>query len=483
MSREQLRGDAIRILQGGLAAVDPVRLVAGALVDDPELADWVPSMALESRASESFRSGARPSAGRTVLVAVGKAALTMTRGALQVLGDAIDTGVVLVPHPTVSEGSAPGMQTVGEPGGVRSVRPPWLPARILLRSGGHPVPDESGRRAAAEISELAGSLGAEDRLLALISGGGSALLTLPRPGLPLAALGETTSVLLEAGLPIQELNQVRTHLEELKGGGLARRAQGARILGLVLSDVVGDDPGVVASGPLSPRERSGRQVEILLRRRGIWNRLPGQARDLIRSADQGEQLVASDPVTAPEPVVRIVGGGATALEGARLVARRLGYHTHVLTTELSGEARRAGRGLAQVGLAVRSGLAEPHPPACVLAAGETTVTVKGQGRGGRNQEVALGAAGILDGEADVLVASLGTDGVDGPTDAAGAVADGRTVARAAASGFEVASALEENDAYPLLDALGDLIRTGPTGTNVADLMLVLVSDGYTHHSD
>jgi hydroxypyruvate reductase len=256
------------------------------------------------------------------------------------------------------------------------------------------------------------------------------------------------------------------------------------VLGLLLSDVVGDDPTIIASGPLSPSSTTPREVEILLRRRRVWDDLPAKVRELIgeeaRTLRNGpDEQPPNETVTGRDPgtsaLVRVIGGGADALAAASAAATRLGYSTHTLTARLEGEARRAGAGLARAGLAVRDGLSPPAPPACLLAAGETTVEVVGPGKGGRNQEVALGAALRLDGTPGILVASLGTDGVDGPTDAAGALADGTSVRRARELGLDVESALERNDAYPLLDALGDLVRTGPTGTNVADLMLVLIA--------
>lgn len=457
----RLRSHASAILGEALRAVDPARLVAQALADDPELERWGHELAAGERALAQGGAGHVPGpGGRTVLVAVGKAALGMSRGALHILGDAVDAGLVLVPHGAVED------------------RPRWLLPQIALRCGGHPVPDAEGAAAAREVAALLDGLAPGDRLLVLLSGGGSSLLTLPREGLGLAALQAATEVLLRSGLSIRDMNRVRSALEELKGGGLARRAGGARILGLVLSDVVGDDPAVVASGPLTERAWAPREVEALLQRTGCWRDLPAEVRAVITRGDAR----ADAPVTGAggtEALVRVVGGGATAVDAAAAAARRLGYETRVLTTGLEGEARAAGRGLARAGMAVQDGLAPPPPPACLLAAGETTVRVSGPGKGGRNQEVALGAAGSLAGRQGILVAALGTDGVDGPTDAAGALADGTTVARAGEAGYDVAAALEANDAYPLLDALGDLIRTGPTGTNVADLLLVLVSDGRT----
>jgi len=461
----ELRRDALRILAAGLAAVDPVRLVADALVDDPTLARWSHEIASSPPATAAAGPGA-VTGGRTLLIAVGKAALGMARGAVHVLGDTVDDGLVLVPR---------------EGGGSR---PGWLPPQIRLRTGSHPIPDAETVEAAREVAALARGTGERDRLLVLISGGGSALLTLPRNGVGLEDVRETTRLLLAAGAPIQELNTVRAGLEVLKGGGLARLGRPASVLGLVLSDVVGDDPAVIASGPLTPAPGSPREAETLLRRRGLWHELPPAARTALTeprgTGKEAEATASTDPGTpppvpvGPDPEVRVVGGGAQAMDGAEARARTLGYRTHRLTRSLQGEARRAGRGLARVGMAVQDGVAPPAPPACLLATGETTVTVTGPGRGGRNQEVALGAALALSGREGILVAALGTDGIDGPTDAAGGFGDGSTRDRAAEAGMDLENALLRNDAYPLLDSLGDLIRTGPTGTNVADLMLVLV---------
>jgi hydroxypyruvate reductase len=390
----------------------------------------------------------------------------MARGALSVLGDAVDEGVVLVPEPMPSR------------------RPAWLPPQVALLAGGHPLPTEAGVAAAEQIANLVAGARDDDRLLVLLGGGGSALLALPAEGLDLHALVTATDVLLRAGLPIAEVNLVRRHLERLKGGGLARLAGDAQVLGLVLSDVPGDDPAVVASGPLSPDGTRPRDAEILLRRRGLWSDMPRSVRRRLeadRRVTRPPEAPAPNgtgrrPAEPPRPgvLLRLVGGGAHAVDGAAGEARRRGYTVHVLTRSLQGEARAVGRGLARVGLAVRDGVGPVRPPACLLAAGETTVHVRGEGSGGRNQEVALSAACALDGEDQVLVASLGTDGRDGPTDAAGGWADGSTATRGRACGLDAAAALDDNDAYRFLDAAGALLRTGPTGTNVADLMMVLV---------
>lgn len=429
------------IVADTLRALDPAGLVAHTLSDHMDVMGWSAALAAE------------PVPGRTVLIAVGKAALRMARGAVDVLGRRFDEGIVLVPGPDLP------------------TRPDWLPRHIRLRVGGHPVPDQKGEAAALEIAQLLSGLTAQDRLLTLISGGGSALLSLPVDGLTLQDLRAVTAVLLDSGLTIHEVNSVRRPLEVLKGGGMAALAAPAECLGLILSDVLGDDPAVVASGPLSPGGGTARDAEILLRRAELWHLMP----DGVRRWLQEHRGAQPDQVTNDRVRVSVIGGGQDAAREAMSAARRRGYTPSLLSDGLTGEARRAGRGLARAGVAVRDGLASLPRPACLVATGETTVQVTGDGLGGRNQEVALGAAQFLRGGEGVLVCSVGTDGVDGPTDAAGAWADGASWERAERLGLSIDAALESNDAYPLLARLGDLIITGPTGTNVADLMLVMVA--------
>ncbi len=435
--------DLQAILRAALEAVDPARAVAEALADDP----W----------TERVAHG-RAGGGRGVrLVAVGKAAVRMTEGALWVLGDAVADGVVLVPD------------------GTHHDRPTVLPSRLELRVGGHPVPTPEGEAAARGVAELVRTCGPDEPLLVLLSGGGSSLLSLPASPLTLDDLAATGQVLLAAGLPIEEVNLVRRHLEVLKGGGLGALAGAADVRGLVLSDVPGDDPAVVASGPLSPDGSAPADAARVLRERGLWSEVPAAVRaHLERTVGEGQGERPTEERSKPDGPV-VVAGGGRALEGAAAAARRRGYSVPVLTAGLRGEARAAGRGLARVGLAVRDGLGPVQPPACLLAAGETTVRVVGGGRGGRNQELATAAAIALEGQPGVAVASLGTDGVDGPTDAAGGWADGDTAGRGASAGVDPARALADNDSYGFLAAAGGLLRTGPTGTNVADVMVVLVS--------
>lgn len=430
--------DLQAILRGALRAADPAPAVAEALADDP----WT------ERVAHRLAGGGRGAR----LIAVGKAAVRMTEGALWVLGDAVADGVVLVPE------------------GAHHERPDVLPSCLEFRSGGHPVPTPEGEASAQRVAELVRTCGPGDPLLVLLSGGGSSLLALPAGRLTLDDLAETGRVLLAAGLPIEELNLVRRHLELLKGGGLARLAAAADVRGLVLSDVPGDDPAVVASGPLTAVGTSRADAARRLRDRGLWTAVPAAVRAHLETPVRGVPPAERSGLDAPV----VVAGGGRALDGAAAQARERGYTVHVLTQTLRGEARVAGRGLARVGLAVRDGLGPVRAPACLLAAGETTVRVLGRGLGGRNQELALAAAIALEGERGVTVASLGTDGQDGPTDAAGGWADGETVARGRAAGLDPDRALAENDSYAFLAASGGLLRTGPTGTNVADVMVVLV---------
>ena len=424
-----LRGDARACLLAAVAAVEPERLVRRFL-----------------RSSADSLPGVEP----VHVAAIGKAALAMVRGATAALGERFAGGVVVTP--------------------AGSSEPP--PPGCLTIAGGHPVPDEGSVVGGRAVLGLAERLGSDDFLLCLISGGGSALMTLPPNGVSLADVQQTTSVLLRAGATIGELNAVRKHLDRLKGGRLARAAAPARTLALVLSDVVGDPLDVIASGPVSPDPTTFADAVDVLRRKGAWDEAPRTAREYLEGGLLGaaeESPKADDPCFG-RVAVRIVGNNRLAAEAALAEAERRGYAARLLTTELTGEAREVGRGLAERALAARRDA--PPGPTCLVAAGETTVTVTGSGSGGRNQELALGAAAALAGTEGILLASAGTDGIDGPTDAAGAFADGATMGRAAALGLDPEAALRANDAYPFFRALDDLIVTGPTGTNVMDLQFV-----------
>jgi glycerate 2-kinase len=402
--------------------------------------------------------------GRLVLLSVGKAAVAMARAAEERLGAHLSEGLVVTPSRLLPEG---GLNDSREP----DVTP--LISRLFL--AGHPVPDERGVAAAREVEALAARLGREDVLLVLLSGGASALLPAPSAGLRLEDKAVTTSLLLRSGATIQELNTVRKHLSRLKGGGLARLASPARVFTLVLSDVVGDDLSTIASGPTVPDPTTYLDALQVLQDRRVLNETPRAVRTHLEAGIRGqipETPKGDDPVFR-RTVSEVVGGNRQSVAAAAREASRLGFRPVVLTTRLEGEAREVARCLVAI---LRESASRPRP-ACFLAGGETTVTVTGHGQGGRNQEFAVAAAAGLEGfPVPAVVASLATDGIDGASDAAGGVVDDQSARRARALGLPAPGAfLAENDSRNFLGPLGDLILTGPTGTNVMDVLVLLAA--------
>lgn len=381
---------------------------------------------------------------RLVVIAIGKAAVGMTRGAVAVCGEAIEAGIVIT-----KDGHAAGD----------------LPARFRVVEAAHPVPDQRGVDATRAALALVESLGAGDVLLALISGGGSALFEAPRPPLTLAEMAATTDLLLRAGAPIQDLNAVRTVLSSVKGGGLRAAAAPASVVTLVLSDVLGNDPRVIASGPTVAGSPDPARARRLLDRYRIADRVPASvlaALDATSSATTGE-------VTLTEEALVVVGDNATAVAAVEVAAAADGVRSRIAWREREGEAADLGRAWVEECLR-----ANPDTD-LILGGGEATVTVRGDGIGGRNTEFALSAALELArrGESGWLIASLATDGQDGRADVAGAIADGETAARASAAGIDPVAALRDNDSLRVFDAAGGAVRPGPTGTNVNDLYLGL----------
>lgn len=439
-SRRRLRSAAAAILAEGLRAADPARLVRR-------------NLAVRGGRLEAAGSAYPLGRGRLVVVAAGKAAATMARAAEDVLGDRLSSGLAVDTSPGLGLG------------------------RVALRVAGHPVPDARGLSAASEIESMLRGLGREDLLLVLLSGGASALLPAPAPGLSLEDKAAVTSQLLRAGATIRELNTVRKHLSRLKGGGLARAAAPARCVCLVLSDVVGDDPSTIASGPSVPDPTSYQDALAILDSRGIASSVPASVLRHLRAGAAGDAPETPKPgdTVFRRVTTRIIGSNRLSVEAAAQEARRQGLKVVVLTTRLEGEAREAARVLvAMLRECVETGRPSA-PPVCLLVGGETTVTVRGDGRGGRNQEFALAAAGPLaDFPVPAVVASLATDGIDGMSQAAGGVVDDETLRRARGLGLASQAAfLTANDSEAFLAPLGDLIVTGPTGTNVVDLAVLL----------
>jgi len=349
--------------------------------------------------------------------------------------------------------------------------------RVELNECGHPVPDESGMAGARRIADIARAAGPRDLVICLISGGASALLPLPAEGISLADKQAATQALLACGADIHELNTVRKHLSAIKGGQLARMAWSATVVTLVLSDVVGDDLDVIGSGPTVPDRSTFADALEIVTRYGLLRRLPRPVRTRLERGAAGELDETPKPGDAIFERTKniIVGSNRSAVYAGVKVARALGYRTVALSTTITGEARVVALVHAAIAREIRASGHPVKPPACVISGGETTVTLcRGHGLGGRNQEFALAAAREIAGMENVVVLAGGTDGTDGPTDAAGAIAGGRTLARAAAEGLDARAILARNDSYHFFEPLGDLIRTGPTGTNVADVHILLV---------
>ncbi|MCU1384304.1 MAG: hypothetical protein JWL71_3001 [Acidobacteria bacterium] len=356
---------------------------------------------------------------------------------------------------------------------VASTRAP-VPDRFELIVGGHPVPTADSERAGRKALALAGSLAPRERLLVLLSGGASALMAVPADGLTLDDKRATTERLLKGGADIHALNTVRKHLSAIKGGWLAARAGGA-CDAFAISDVVGDDPSFIASGPTTADSSRFEDALDVLRRFGGEAAFPAVVVAHLRRGADGQipETPKAGDGRLSDATTTVIGSRRNAMAGALAEAGALGYHVLRLDDPVVGDARTTAVSHLRAVLARAAGLGRP---ACVVSSGETTVHVTGGGKGGRNQEFALAAAELLPwAGGPMALASVGTDGVDGPTDAAGALADSTTSDRATAAGLIPGRFLSDNNAYAFFDALGDLIRTGPTGTNVGDLQVILLA--------
>jgi len=437
-----LRRHAEIIFQAGLKAADAGEAVARQLsVEGGSLLVGGEPYSLDGR-------------GRIRVVGMGKASAAMAGPLEEVLGGRLDSGLLLVKY-----------------GHGLPLR------RVRVLEAGHPVPDKRGEEGTKALLRLLEGGTPDDVVFCLISGGGSALSPAPAPGITLEEKRAVTSLLLGSGATIHEVNTIRKHLSRIKGGRLAQRAHPARIVALILSDVVGDDLETIASGPTVPDEGTFRDCLRILEKRQIRSRVPPPVLAYLESGIRGEVPETPKPGDPTLAAARnlIVGSNRMALAAAGDRARELGYGTLLPSGLEEGEAREAA--LAHVDLARRvlEGRGGVSRPACILTGGETTVTIHGPGKGGRNQEFALAAAVALAGTDQIVVLSGGTDGTDGPTDAAGAVADGTSVARGGAAGMEAQVFLDRNDSYHFFEPLGDLLKTGPTFTNIMDLRIVLVS--------
>lgn len=379
--------------------------------------------------------------GEILIVAIGKAAWRMANAAMEALGGRVSGGIVITKYGH-SQGEIPG---------------------LLVMEAGHPVPDENGVIAAREALRLTEGLTKDHTVVFLVSGGGSALFELPLPGITLPEIADVTRQLLACGAGIVEINTLRKHLSRVKGGRFAEHCAPARVLSIVLSDVLGDPLDGIASGPAYPDGSTCADALAILQKYEL--RVSGA----ILATLQNETPKALSNVST-----EITGNVNALCQAAMRAAEELGYGTLLLTTTLDVEAREAGGFLAAVARQIRETGRPIKPPCAVILGGETVVHLKGRGKGGRNQELALAAARGIAGLRETLILSVGSDGTDGPTDAAGGMVTGEFLKKCEALGISVEGALADNDSYPVLKAAGGLLVTGPTGTNVNDLMMVLV---------
>ncbi len=432
------REDATRIVLAAISAADPKKGVKRSFriaANELAVGTW-------HRRTEDI--------GRIRVVGAGKASAHMAAALEEVLGDRITSGIVITKY--------------GHGVPLR---------RIKFVEAGHPVPDEQGVEATLELMQHVAGSAPDDVVFVLLSGGASSLLVAPAQGITLADKKTTTSVLLSCGATIEELNCVRKHLSRVKGGQLLRACGSAQVVSLILSDVIGDPLDVIASGPTVPDPTTFGDALGVIDRLGIRGSLPPRVVSHLEAGDRGEhpETPKPDEGSFSNGHAVLVGTNSIALKSAAYEAERRGYRAHVLTSSLRGEASEA----AKVVCALAEGVSAGERPTALILGGETTVTLsRDAGKGGRNQEFALSAAREIRGRSDITVASVGTDGTDGPTDAAGGLVDGATWERAIRCGFSPDAALLRHDAYPLLRATGDLVMTGPTGTNVMDVIVVLV---------
>jgi hydroxypyruvate reductase len=441
----QLRADAEAIFWAGIEAVDAQKVVARHLSMDVD--------------NKVLRVGADicvplSQFKRVFIIGAGKAAAPMAAAVEEVISPAfLPEGVVNVKY--------------------RHTSP--LPRFVSLNECGHPLPDNAGVTGARKIESILAQLTERDLLFVLVSGGASALLPSPADGISLGEKQNTTELLLRAGADIYEMNAVRKHLSTLKGGQLAMRAGRATVLALLLSDVIGDRLDVIGSGLTVPDPSTFSDALKVLEKYDLVRRVPASVMMRLTQGARGEIPETPKTSSSISAVVHnvVVGGNRLAIQSAAQAARALGYQTIILSSTMQGETREVARVHAEILREVVSSGNPVQPPACLLSGGETTVTVRGAGKGGRNQEFALAAAIAAAELPNAVILAAGTDGTDGPTDAAGAMIDGTTLARATAMGLSPIDHLNRNDSYAILDALGELFKTGSTGTNVMDLNIML----------
>ncbi len=440
-----------RIFTAALSSVNPALLIKGHI-------DGVLSEYVRGRFRQLF------------IIGFGKASCQMA-GAVEgsIDNNLITNGIVITKYGHgISQESGVRSQ---ESGGRRQK------SKIKIYEAGHPIPDEKGIRATRESISLLKKADKDTLILCLISGGGSALFVSPYNGITLDKKQRITELLLKAGADITELNAVRKHISKVKGGRLAEIAYPATIITLILSDVMGDKLDVIASGPTAPDTTTFSDALDVISKFKLVEKIPERVIDILIKGKQG--LIPETPKEDNHIFKNIknivIGNNLQALNAAKEKAQSLGVKAEIISSNISGEARDAGKWLAEKAIESKGTKAQRHKGArCLISGGETTVTVRGNGKGGRNTELALSFAGAIEGVEGITMLSAGTDGTDGPTDAAGAIVDGRTIAKAKSLGLDPESYLNNNDSYNFFKETDSLLITGPTGTNVMDVQIILV---------
>ena len=441
MTLSRLRNDAMSIFNAGLKAVDPYVAIKKTLIIKKNILEIKDKKYDLSNIDNIF------------VVGMGKASARMAQALEELLGDRIKEGLVNVKYKHTQALKI-----------------------IKANEAGHPIPDEAGLEGTKEIIKLLQKTGEEDLVFCLISGGGSALLCFPAEGISFYDKQHLTQALLDSGATIHEINTLRKKISQVKGGRLVRLVFPSALVSLILSDVIGDRLDSIASGPTVPDITTFTDCKKILEEYSIQNVIPSSIIDFLEKGIRGE---VEDTPKAGDPIFErtqnvIIGSNIQALEAAKQKAADLGYNTVILSSSIEGDTTEAARFHAAIAKEIINTANPLKKPACVISGGETTVKVSGKGLGGRNQEFALASAIGIDGLRETVVLCLGSDGTDGPTDAAGAIADGTTLSRSKELGLDARLYLRENDSYNFFKPLGDLIITGPTNTNVMDIRMVLV---------
>ncbi len=439
---EKMRAHAEKIFHSALEAVDP----ASCLHRICRRNNNILKIKNRSYDLDSFK--------RIIVIGAGKACAPMAQAMEKILGSRLSEGMVIVKYGHESETGC-----------------------IKIMQAGHPIPDKNSIKAAQALAELAGTADNTTLVIFLISGGASSLAALPAPGISLKDKQKATQILLECGADIHEINTMRKHMSQIKGGLLAEKIYPGTVICLAISDVTGDDPDIIGSGPCTPDKGTFDQCLEIIKKYKIAGLIPSRVHDHLTKGAKGlvsETLKPDNQVFAGVSYF-ITAGNINALEAARSEAVRHGYNTIILSSMIKGTTSQAAGFHMDIAKEILA-TGNPVPlPACILSGGETTVRVRGKGKGGRNQEFVLACVRQLSTPGHILVLAAGTDGTDGPTDAAGAIADTSTSARADALGLDPEKFLKNNDSYHFFDALSDLVITGPTRTNVMDIRIILVT--------